>query len=393
MERIGIYGGTYNPVHVGHYMAAVRAVDALGLDKLLMIPDRILPHKVLPEDSPTPEQRLEMLRLTVAGNPRIEASDLSMLREGPSYTYETVAQVRNLYPEAELFLLMGSDMFRTVCQWKEPEKIFSEVTIGVFYRGDRGEREQAELQKAKLEEMGTRVILLDNPVIDISSTQLRRMLVFRCASSFLSEKVSAYIYGHGLYGTGKDYHNLPVEELEQVVVRLLKPNRVAHVLGCRDTAVRLAKQWGANPVDAERAALLHDITKALDGELQLTLCREYGIILDNFCEKNPKTLHALTGSLVAQRIFGENQAVVDAICCHTTGKPGMNMLETILYVADYMEPSRNFPGVEELRHLTTVDMNQALKRGLEMTIALLQEQKQEISPESQQTLAYLETLQ
>lgn len=393
MERIGIYGGTYNPVHMGHYMAANRAVDALGLDKLLMIPDRIVPHKVLPQDSPTPMQRLEMLRLMVAGNPKIEASDLSMQREGPSYTYETVAQVRKLYPNARLFLLMGSDMFRTVFQWKEPEKIFSEVTVGVFYRGDRGEREQAELQRAKLEAMGTHVVLVNNPVVDISSTQLRRMLVFRCESAFLSREVSAYIHHRSLYGTGKNYRNLPVAELEQAVVNLLKPNRVAHVLGCRDTAVKLAKQWGADPVDAERAALLHDITKALDGELQLTLCREYGIMLDNFFRKNPKTLHALTGSLVAERIFGENQAVVDAIRCHTTGKPGMNMLETILYVADYMEPTRDFPGVEELRHLTTVDMNQALKRGLELTIAMLREQKSEISPESLQTLAYLETLQ
>ena len=181
-----------------------------------------------------------------------------------------------------------------------------------------------------------------------------------------------------------------MEDLEKTVVSLLKPNRVAHVLGCRDTAAELARIWGANEVDAARAGILHDITKALDGPLQLTLCKEYGIILDNFSSKNPKTLHALTGSLVAERIFGESAAVVSAIRSHTTGKAEMNLLEKIIYVADYMEPNRDFPGVAELRRLAYTDIDKALKLGLEMTLQMLRSQGREISPESQQALQYLE---
>ena len=168
------------------------------------------------------------------------------------------------------------------------------------------------------------------------------------------------------------------------------PNRVDHVLGCRDTAAELARIWGANEEDAARAGLLHDITKALDGPLQLTLCREYGKVLDDFSHNNPKTLHALTGSLVAQRIFGENKAVVDAIESHTTGKPNMNTLEKIIYVADYMEPCRNFPGVEQLRHLAYTDLDKALELGLGMTLKLLKEQGRQISPASREALAYLQ---
>ena len=162
-----------------------------------------------------------------------------------------------------------------------------------------------------------------------------------------------------------------------------------YVLGCRDTAAELARVWGANETDAARAGLLHDITKALDGPLQLTLCREYGKVLDEFSENNPKTLHALTGSMVAERIFGENEAVVAAIESHTTGKPAMNTLEKIIYVADYMEPNRDFPGVEELRRLAYTDLDGALKLGLEMTLAMLREQKRQISPASSQALEYL----
>ena len=92
---------------------------------------------------------------------------------------------------------------------------------------------------------------------------------------------------------------------------------------------------------------------------------------------------------MAERIFGENEAVVSAICSHTTGKANMNLLETILYVADYMEPNRDFPGVEELRYLTTVDMNKALQRGLEMTLEHLSQQGEAVSDASREALEYL----
>jgi len=223
----------------------------------------------------------------------------------------------------------------------------------------------------------------------IPAEQLRRLLVFRCASDVLPEDTLREIYAQGLYGTDRDYRNLSLEELEQAVVSLLKPNRVAHVLGCRHTAVELARRYGADETDAARAALLHDITKALDGPAQLTLCREYGTILDDFSTSNPKTLHALTGSLVAERLFGENPAVVQAIRSHTTGKADMNTLEMILYVADYMEPNRDFPGVERLRALAYTDIRRALKLGLEMTLEMLRAAGREISPESQEALNYL----
>lgn len=215
------------------------------------------------------------------------------------------------------------------------------------------------------------------------------MLAFHCAGPFLSPGVAAYIREYGLYDVNAQWKNLPMAELEQVVIRLLNPNRVAHVLGCRDTAVALAKRWGADVTDAARAGILHDITKALDGPLQLTVCAEYGKILGEFSRKYPRTLHALTGSMVAERIFGENEAVVSAIRSHTTGKADMNLLETIIYVADYMEPNRSFPGVEQLRELAFSDLRAALKLGLEMTLEHLKEQGNEVSPESREALDWL----
>ncbi len=392
MKRIGIYGGTFNPPHVGHIRAAQYALAALGLDKLLVIPSYISPHKVLPENSPTPNQRLEMLRLCFQNDEKIYVSDLELKRGGSSYTYETVAQVKAEYPDAELILFMGTDMFLTFLDWRNPQEILKNVSLAVFYRGQREEIEAVSEQKQKIESTGGPVYLVDNPVTVISSTDMRRMMRMRCAGEFLEPQVWQYICQNGLYGTEDDWKNLSQEDLQQATISLLKPNRVNHVLGCRDTAVKLAKRWGADETDAARAALLHDITKALDGSLQLTLCSAYGIMPSDFAKENPKTIHALTGSLVAERIFGENPAVVSAIRSHTTGKAHMNLLEKIIYVADYMEPNRDFPGVQQLRQLAETDIDAALKRGLEMTLKMLREQGKTISQESLEAYSWIENI-
>lgn len=389
MERIGIYGGSFNPPHVGHLRAANFALQALGLDRLLLIPSNVSCHKEPPTDSPTAAQRLQMLQLAAQGCEGLEVCDLELQRGGVSYTWQTLEQLQQQYPDAELTLCMGTDMFLCFDQWMYPERILAAATLAIFDRGGKKHRE-VMAQKEKLEAMGAKIRLVDNPVTQISSTDLRRMLAFGCAEPFLPAPVKDYIAANGLYGTARDLRELPMEELEQVVIQLLKPDRVKHVLGCRDTARELAKVWGADETDAARAGMLHDITKAIDGPLQLTVCSQYGEQLDSFSQANPKTLHALTGSLVAERIFGENPAVVAAIRSHTTGKAAMNTLEKIIYVADYMEPNRNFPGVETLRELAYSNLDKALKLGLEMTLSVLKEQGRDISPESAEALKYLE---
>ena len=390
MERIGIYGGTFNPPHIGHIQAAKQAVKALGLSKLLIIPAYAPPHKaVLPTNSPTARQRLEMLRIAVADCPEIEVSDMELRREGVSYTVETVQALKRQYPEGELVLLMGTDMFLTFESWMRWEEILQNASLGVFYRGDKGEKPAIARKKEELEALGAKVTLVQNDVIAISSTQMRRLLAFRCAGELLPAGVLDYIRENRLYDTRTPWKNLPMEELEPIVVSLLNPNRVKHVLGCRDTAVALAKRWGADETDAARAGILHDITKAIDGPLQLTLCDAYGKLLDDFSKRYPRTLHALTGSMVAQRIFGENDAVVSAIEFHTTGRANMTLLEKIIYVADYMEPNRDFPGVERLRELAFSDIDAALKLGLEMTLEHLNRQGAEVSPASAGALAWL----
>ena len=167
MERIGIFGGTFNPVHIGHIQAAKQALTALHLDRVLLIPDHIAPHKELPTGSPTPQQRLDMLRIAVQDCPGLEISDIELRREGVSYTYLTIQELKRMYPHDQLVLLMGTDMFTSFDSWRNPEEILKNASLGVFCRGDKKEKQAIAAQKERMEAMGAQVELAHNDVIAI----------------------------------------------------------------------------------------------------------------------------------------------------------------------------------------------------------------------------------
>ena len=378
MERIGIFGGSFDPPHIGHICAAAYGIEKLGLSKMLIVPSCISPHK---QGHPPADgaHRINMLKMSFAETENIIISDIELSRGGISYTVDTLAEIHRQYPDAELILFMGDDKYQMLHSWHRAEEIASIASIAVFSRN---------AGKDALN-IADGVYRLENPVVEISSSDLRRMLVFGCATPFLGKGVEEYIRSNGLYDTDRNFKTLPLDELKEAVCSLVKPKRIPHILGCFEEAVKLANHWGAEETDAARAALLHDITKALDGAHQLTLLRAYGIIPDDFSKENPKTIHSLTGSLVAERVFGENEKVCQAIAWHTTGKENMTLLEKIIYVADYMEPNRNFPGVEKLRKAAYENIDMALQMGLEMTLSHLNNQGSQISPYSQAALEYL----
>lgn len=153
-----------------------------------------------------------------------------------------------------------------------------------------------------------------------------------------------YIRREHLYGTHTDLTHLTPEELRPIALSYLKPKRMPHVLGTEQEAVRLAERYGADVTKARIAALLHDCTKKLDMDEQLALCKKYHIPLDELEQKALKLLHSKTGAAIARDVFAVDDDVYNAIMYHTTGKPDMTLLEKIIYLADYIEPTRDFPG-------------------------------------------------
>jgi len=369
--KTGIYGGSFNPIHKGHLTAAQSAAKQLGLDRLFLIPASVPPHKQLSADSAPARQRLEMTVLATAEmDCKVEVLDIELKRTGKSYTSDTLRALKEQYPDDELWLLMGTDMFLSLHTWHEPETILSLASIGAFSRTEDGEDAAFAAQEQFLEQTyGARVVTLKNPdVIEISSTQVRAALPKGEGEAYLTSAVYGYILRHGLYGTKADLKKLTMEELRCVALSYLKPRRMAHVLGTEEEAVRLARRYGVDEQEARTAALLHDCTKKLGLDEQLTLCEKYGVQLDEMQSWALKLQHAITGAEVARDVFGVSDAVYKAIRWHTTGKADMTRLEKVIYLADYIEPTRDFPGVEELRKAVYEDLDRGLLLGLQMSV-------------------------
>ena len=371
--KLGIYGGTFNPPHLGHLAAAQYALEALGLDELRFVPAAAPPHKALPAGSPAPEERLAMTEMAADSlllPDRVGVSDMELARPGKSYTADTLRQLRAKYPEARLWLLMGTDMFLTLHQWREPEVIASLAGLCTFARAASDSLEALDAQAAYLQKTfgaETRVLRLPQ-VVEVSSTQLRDLLAKGEGQGYLAPAVYGYIVRHSLYGVHWDLKHLPDRELRACSYSMIRAKRIAHVQGTEGEAARLARRWGADEEKARRSAILHDCTKYLDMEEQLQLCAKYGIVLDDLERQAVKLLHAKTGACVARAVYGVSDDMYEAIFWHTTGKADMTLLEKILYIADYMEPTRDFPGVERLRALAYEDLDAAVCLGCEMSI-------------------------
>ena len=392
--KIGVYGGTFNPPHLGHLAAARAAIEALELDKLLLIPAAVPPHKDLPQETPSLEHRLAMVEKMADAMrlPRVvEVSRLEVERRGKSYTSDTLEALHEQYPEAQLWLLMGTDMFLTLHQWHDPGEILKLAGICAFGRREQDGEAVFAPQRAFLEKQyGAKVVTMTLPdLVDISSTQLRELLARGEGAEYLHPSIYGYILMNGLYGTHADLKHLAIPELRACSYSMVKEKRVKHIRGTEEEAVRLAKRWGADETMARRAGILHDCTKYLELNEQLELCRKYGVELDELEQVAVKLLHSKTGACIARDVFGEPDEVFWAIFWHTTAKADMTTLEKILYVADYMEPNRDFEGVERLRELAYRDLDQALLLGVETTIQEMKDRELPVHKNTIQAQAWL----
>ena len=380
--KTAIYGGSFNPPHLGHVSAARTVYEQLQPERFLIIPTNIPPHKDMAQSSPDAETRLLLCRLAFAEIPGAEVSDLEMSREGRSYSADTVELLRRQYPEDTFYLVVGSDMFLSFCTWYKFQYLLENCVLTVLSREEDDllelERFQAELE----EKYGAKVLLLPHEPLPMSSGDIRDRLRLGLGADMLPEKVYAEIIRRRCYEAQPE-----LTWLRAQVTPMLTSQRMAHTAGCEQEAVQLARRWGENPESAAVAGILHDITKILSYDEQLILCEKYGIILDNAEKENPKLLHAITGAAKARDLFGVSEEIYEAIRWHTTGKPDMTTLEKIIYLADYIEPTRDFAGLDKLRALAYEDLDKAMALGLEMSLEEIR--RQNVEPHRASLEAYL----
>ena len=194
--RIGLLGGTFDPIHAGHLAAAKAALDCAELDRVMFIPAAQPPHR--PRAIATADDRLEMCRLAIEGDTRFVVSDVELERGGPSYTVDTLAELRRSHPGDQLRLILGWDAARLFSTWRRPDEVRALATIVVVARPGSAAPRKADLEPAGLGGQG--VILCLEPTPDVSASEIRRALA---SGESIAGKVPAaverYIAAHHLY--------------------------------------------------------------------------------------------------------------------------------------------------------------------------------------------------
>lgn len=348
MCKIGIFGGTFNPIHLGHINIALSAKKQYSLDKVIFVTSGNPPHK-RKQNILDGKIRHIMVKRAIEGIDGFCACDWEIKRKEYSYTLDSLLHFKEIYPGDDLYFIIGGDSLRDFDKWHKPEEIIKLCTLLVYNRA--GVTVKSPFAKE---------ILGDE--FNISSSQIREMIENgKDVQNLLPKPVYEFIKRNHLYD--------PIGDIEAKLKTVLTPKRFAHSLGVRDSAIELAKIFGADVKKAEIAGLLHDNAKDLPDLLE----RSYDLEAetDAFERENIGLIHAKLGAETAKCEFGINdREITEAIKWHTIGKEDMSLLEKIVFVADLIEPGRNFPGVDDIRKYAKYDIDKAVLECVKATVRL-----------------------
>ena len=377
--RIGIFGGTFNPPHLGHRHLAEEIKEKAQLDKIIIIPACTPPHKASKELADS-VHRMKMCEL-IFSDDFYEISDIEIKRQGKSYTVDTVEQLKSLYPDDDLFLIIGADMLMSFDKWYRYEDILSDVKLCVSVRDD--DVKTADLcayakNALKLDSKKGEIIIADVEPCICSSTDVRLQLSRGLdATTMTGVEVCNYARLNLLYESPyMDYKKLLREKLDDY--------RFLHSLNVAESAANLALMYGGDEEKAYFAGLVHDIMKNATKEEQLQIMEKGDIILSRTEKNNPKLWHAMAGEAYLRTEMGiTDTEILSSVRYHTTGKADMSLLDKIIYIADYISAERNYPDVDVMRQLAlTKDLDEAALYALKYSFTSLSKDERLIHPDS-----------
>ena len=360
--KVGIFGGSFDPVHNEHIAIAESAVKELGLDKLFIMPTFSAPHK---SQNQTPAiDRLNMLKLAFSGKEKIEVSDYEINNGGKSYSYITAEHFSKLYDR--VYMIIGGDMLKDFKTWRYPEKIVNAVDIAVFNREDFTVDYQKE-REYFIQNYKKDFYKLSYNGKNQSSTKIRVYSSLDLDISCMTAKlVAEYIKEKGLYRGGK---------IEEGVISSLPIKRRTHTANVVITALKKVKELNLDSNKVRVATLLHDIAKYRDYKDYPKFTLPNGV--------PEPVIHAFLGGYIAKTEFGVDNEIEDAISYHTSGKANMSTLGKLVFVADMIEEGRDYEGVNKLRELYEKDFNECFIECLKEEMVHLTNKK---------TLIYEETV-
>ena len=395
MAKIGILGGTFHPIHNGHLYIAKQALAAFGFDELWILPAGLPPHKMV-EGHISRVQRLKICEAAIADEPAMRIIPDEIFKTTTSYTYETLQAFHVAYPQHQFSFIIGEDSLNSFDSWVHPEIICQLADIVVAVRNDKNqdyhslEARTKELSK----KYGGTFSIIPSENMPISSTMLRKMLAEGADVSMYMPKLAyEYIKEHQLYQVTMEDDLKLRKEIQEDLKNNLKKSRYEHTLGVMYTACSLAMRYQYSMTKARFAGLLHDWAKYLSDEEQLAYCKKHHIEITPAEEQAPYLLHAKIGAYVAREKYGiDDEDVCHAILVHTTGVPNMNLLDKILFTADYIEPNRkDAPRLEDIRMMAFENLDTAVLMILEDSIKYIEDTKRPMDPTTMDTYEYYKT--
>lgn len=388
-QRIGLLGGTFDPVHEGHTGLGLGVLDAGYLDRLLVVPSGDPPHKTCAASA---EDRWKMTVAACSCDKRLIPSRLELDRPGVTCAADTLHALRELYPDADLYYLIGSDTLMTLHHWIRVQEVFSLCTFMVCLRLNEADPAAVSSEISRLSALGGRFMTVPVRPYPVSSTEIRASLSSGRIPAGLNIAVQEYCICKGLYGlSGR------LEQIDLWMDRLfaaLKPKRFAHSLSVAHTAKRLAGLHGIDPLKAEQAGLLHDCAKSLPLEEMQEIARKHALPVDKAFLSNGALLHSVVGAVVAEQEYGmKDPEVLEAIRYHNTGHEGMSRLAMCVCLADSIEPLReSYPLLEKIRALSSRSLERALLLSLESTAEYVTSRGLYLHPQTRDTIRWLKSL-
>lgn len=368
--RIGIFGGTFNPPHKGHKKLALEMKNKADLDSILIIPTFTPPHKE-GKDLASGEHRIRMCEMMFAEE-FFTVSDMEINRQGKSFTYDTLLELKKKFPDDELFLIIGSDMLLSFHTWFRYEDILSMVTLCVATREDKVAYDELITYSEKVLRLTeSEIIIADIEPYECSSTDVRNQLSLGSDVSIMTgREIFDYVRLNLIYES-------PFMEYKRLLREKLDDYRFLHSLNVAESAASLARKYGADEEKAYFAGLLHDIMKNENEEDMLKCIAKGDIILCRTEKENPKLWHAIAGECYLRTELGiTDEEILSAVRYHTTGKESMTLFDRIIYVADYISAERSYPDVDVMRNLSfTVGLDEACLYSLQYTLKSLSEKK------------------
>lgn len=386
MKKIGILGGTFNPIHKGHLALGLAAIEQYDLEEVWLMPSKLPPHKshfaMLSE-----EHRLAMTTLAAQANEKFSASDFELKREGLTYTADTLELLTREHPDVRFYFIVGGDSLLKFTEWRRPERILELAALLAAGRAGYEAKQMEQAAKHLREqfpqaEIGT-VVLADYP---ISSNEIREAFYTgekERVKQYLPESVWDYLQKHKLYA------KTTYAELDAEMQRILPRKRYLHSVAVAHLAAAYATSLGHDPEQALFAGILHDCAKAYSDEQLIADCDTCSIPVTAVERRNGFLLHGKLGAFYARtKYFITDEEILSAISFHTTGRPGMTDLEKAVFLADYLEPFRKQPTkpeLNEIRQIAFQDIDKAVYLALQNTLRYLSESGQEMDMTTAET--------